>query len=471
MLPLSYPASFVQRMQAQLPQNEINFFWEALQTPATTATIRLNAAKNNPAPYHQLPNIPWCQPEGKILPQRPFFALDPLWHAGAYYVQEAGSMFIHTILTQHLDFKNPIKVLDLCAAPGGKSTLIANLLTQHPQSLLVANEVIKTRTAVLAENLTKWGYPNTYLTNNDPQDFTPHFNQFFDVVLIDAPCSGEGLFRKDKNAINEWSEHNQQTCVARQRRILQAAQQLVAPQGLLIYTTCTYAPTENEKNMQWFLNSYNHFEPLNVILQNEWNIQTNYTPTQQGNCPSYHFYPHKTPFAEGFFACVLKNKNQNTPQNIHTKKINTPKSNLIVKKTPDTQNWLPQNEPFTYYNRTNSIEAILNAHVEYYQLFSYHLTLKKAGITALEPIKNNQYMPTHALVINQNFNPNAFPVIEVNQAQALNFLRKQPLDFLNENNTNGYLLISYEKNILGFVKNVGNRYNNYYPKEWRLLKQ
>ena len=242
---MQLPPAFEQRMNTIL-KNEMEDFRHVLSTSAPTS-IRWNPLKNNNFSKKELP-VPWCA-EGYYLSSRPSFTFDPLFHAGTYYVQEASSMFLE-VLVKHILPDRPVRVLDLCAAPGGKTTHLASLLSSG--SLLVANEVIKARSNILQENLMKWGTSNVVVTNNDPADFHS-LKGFFDIVLVDAPCSGEGMFRKDNAAISQWSESHVNLCAARQKRILAHAIELLAPDGCLIYSTCTFAPEENQHNVNWMV--------------------------------------------------------------------------------------------------------------------------------------------------------------------------------------------------------------------------
>ena len=180
--------------------------------------------------------------------QRPSFTFDPLFHAGTYYVQEASSMFLEQALKQSVDLSQPLRVLDLCAAPGGKSTLLQSLLNK--ESLLVSNDVIKSRAAILEENIVKWGAANVVVTNNDPAHFA-RLENYFDAIVIDAPCSGSGLFRRDPEAINEWSENNVQLCSQRQQRIVADVWPALKQNGILIYSTCSYSAEEDEAILDW----------------------------------------------------------------------------------------------------------------------------------------------------------------------------------------------------------------------------
>ena len=195
--------------------------------------------------------MPWCE-YGFYLNERPVFTFDPLLHAGAYYVQEASSMFLYEVLKQTCDDTNK-KVLDLCAAPGGKSSLMSSYFKN---SLLVSNEAIKQRANILYENLTKWGSANVIITNNDAADFK-RLENYFDVIVVDAPCSGSGLFRKDAEAINEWSIKNVELCNQRQQRILADVYPALKQDGILIYSTCSYSKEEDEDISDWLKNNFN----------------------------------------------------------------------------------------------------------------------------------------------------------------------------------------------------------------------
>jgi 16S rRNA C967 or C1407 C5-methylase (RsmB/RsmF family) len=287
---MQLPENFIRRITIDL-KGEAQPFFQAMENEVPVS-IRVNQSKN----YHpeNLQNVAWCN-TGFYLPERPVFTLDPLFHAGAYYVQEASSMFLEQALKQSVDLELPLKVLDLCAAPGGKSTHLASLLSRD--SLLVSNEVIRTRAKILAENITKWGNPNVVATNNDPADFQ-RLPGFFDVVVVDAPCSGEGLFRKDPNAMYEWSEDNVALCASRQRRIVADVWDALKPGGHLVYSTCTYNRMENEDNLEWMENEMGAI-PLSLEITSFPEI------TKDNNLAGYHFYPHKT-HGEGFFIAVLK---------------------------------------------------------------------------------------------------------------------------------------------------------------------
>src|SRR5574344_2855112 len=223
-------------------------FLRALEEDAPVS-VRLNPVKS--FGFQEEGKVPWCE-QGYYLSERPTFTFDPLFHSGCYYVQEASSMFLDAVLRHYVS--RPVRMLDLCAAPGGKSTLACSALPEG--SLLVANELIRSRAQILSENLIKWGYPNCIATNNDPKDFS-FLRGFFDLIIVDAPCSGEGMFRKDANALQEWSPENVDLCSKRQLRILYDIWDCLAPEGTLIYSTCTFNERENEDVVARFISENN----------------------------------------------------------------------------------------------------------------------------------------------------------------------------------------------------------------------
>lgn len=319
---MNLPSDFITRTRTLLGEAQFEKLYEALQHD-TPVSIRLNRNKCQSVPPESTP-VPWCE-TGYYLNIRPTFTFDPLFHAGSYYVQEASSMFVEQAVRQYVH--EPVVMLDLCAAPGGKSTLVRSVLPEG--SMLVANEVMRNRSQVLAENLIKWGDEGVIVTNNDPADFTP-LEAMFDVILTDVPCSGEGMFRKDPVAIGEWSIDNVTVCWQRQRRILKDIWPCLKPGGILIYSTCTYNREENEDNVAWIARELGA-EVLPVAVQEAWNITGNLTGEE---FPVYRFLPHRT-VGEGLFLAVLRKHEDGTmgvsadsagkrPKRIRRKKVRKP---------------------------------------------------------------------------------------------------------------------------------------------------
>ena len=255
--------------------------------------------------------VPWCN-EGYYLEDRPQFTFDPLLHAGCYYVQEASSMFVtHILQSVGNDYKS---ALDMCAAPGGKSTALRSVLPDD--CVLVSNEPMGNRAQILLENITKWGAPNCIVTNNYPRDFRKAKLKF-DLILCDVPCSGEGMMRKDPGAIAEWSMQNVEKCWQLQREIVADAWECLNPGGLFIYSTCTYNTKENEENIQWILDNYDA-EVLDIPTDPSWQITGSLLPGF--NHPVYRFIPGITR-GEGLFVCAMRKAGSAEPKPFNAKKL------------------------------------------------------------------------------------------------------------------------------------------------------
>ena len=245
--------SFRKYLEEAIGSDDALVAFSAFDSPASVA-VRRNPFKDGICPEGR--QVPWCS-HGRILPERPQFTLDPHFHAGAYYVQDSSSMFVghafrHILKDLRVPSGRPFRVLDLCAAPGGKTTDLAASLREAfgDAFILVANEVMKARAGVLADNVALWGDPNVVVTSDDPSAFAG-LPGFFDVIVADVPCSGEGMFRKDEEAQKQWSEDNVALCEARQRRIIADVWPSLARDGVLIYSTCTFNRYENDGNVRW----------------------------------------------------------------------------------------------------------------------------------------------------------------------------------------------------------------------------
>ena len=293
------PKEFIQETRLMMGDERFNSYMEAFNEEAPTS-IRLNPKYSFGVKSQHA--VPWCK-EGFYLEGRPQFTFDPLFHAGCYYVQEAASMFVCHVLNTFLSplsaLHSPLKVLDLCAAPGGKSTAARSVLPEG--SLLVSNEPIASRAQVLLENITKWGWPDCIVTNNYPRDFR-RSKMMFDVIICDVPCSGEGMFRKDPATISEWSLQNVEKCWRLQREIVADAWECLKPGGFIIYSTCTFNVKENEENIRWIMETYDA-EVLEIPTKPEWRITGSLLP--DFNAPVYRFIPGITK-SEGLFICALR---------------------------------------------------------------------------------------------------------------------------------------------------------------------
>lgn len=453
---LHLPDAFRDRMKAQLGAEYADF--EAALEQTAPVSIRLNPKKPATVGFladrsaHEL--VPWC-PEGIYLPLRPVFTLDPLFQAGAYYVQEASSMLLAEALRQSVKLHRPLNVLDLCAAPGGKSTLLASLLS--PESVLVSNEVIRTRVPVLRENLEKWGYPNVLISNHDPEDFAA-LRGFFDVVVVDAPCSGEGLFRKEPEATQEWSADSVALCAARQQRILAAAAPLVEEGGFLLYSTCTYNETENLTNVAWLHEQ--GFESRRLHLPPDWGVVEVSEKTAYG----YQCYPHRVQ-GEGFFISVLQKTKpgwfsmKNPPRAFKSMKP------LRSRETAQLRAFFAEPDSFSYWEKPNAeLIAVPRALEKNLQLLDSALRQKGFGID-VGTFKGSDLIPAHALALSTAVS-SSLPGVELPKEDALRYFKKE--NVVLDTEVRGWVLARYEGLNLGWMKGVGNRVNNYLPKDWRI---
>ncbi|HYF30825.1 MAG TPA: RNA methyltransferase [Chitinophagaceae bacterium] len=399
--------------------------------------------------------VPWSR-HGYYLSQRPSFTLDPLLHAGCYYVQEASSMFLEQALVQTTDCSQPLKVLDLCAAPGGKSTLLQSFIT--PGSLLVSNEVIKSRSIILHENITKWGAANVVVTNNDPKDFQ-RLPNYFDVLVIDAPCSGSGLFRRDPEAIQEWSEANVALCCQRQQRIVADALPALRPDGVLIYCTCSYSMEEDEQVIDWLIDEFD-MSSLPLSVDASWNIVESFSPKHHAAC--YRFYPDKLR-GEGFFLTCLRKQEGNGTTGPATRqkaeKLSKPELEL-------TQHWIDPAVPLHLFRHKEDVIAVPTGFEQIIPILQERLYLRQSGIT-VGKLGRTALIPDHSLALSGIFN-NAITTISLNHGEALQYLRKAEVFAVSAHK--GWALVQYEGHNLGWIKLLGNRVNNYYPREWRILK-
>ncbi len=449
------PQSLLQSL-TNVPGFDLEAFEAVHESGEQVTSVRLNEQKSMvDGPWSIDENqIPWCR-QGRYLSSRPSFTLDPSFHAGAYYVQEASSMFLWQALKESVGADTKKKVLDLCAAPGGKSTLLASYFTD---GLVVANEVIKSRAAILVENITKWGSDNMIVTNNDPSHFQS-LPGFFDVMVIDAPCSGSGLFRKDPNAINEWSEDNVQLCSQRQQRILADVLPALNENGILIYSTCSYSTQEDEAIADWLVNEM-EMESKRLTIEASWRIVETQSPDKKAY--GYRFYPDKVK-GEGFFLAVFQKKASVDFVRLKEQHLPQPSKQELQL----IESFLPIPETFTLFKQGESVRAIKKEWFTDLQIIAKCLYIKKAGIE-IGTVKGKDVIPGHELALS-SLGRNAFTAIELTEDQSLQYLRRKEL--LLTDAPKGWNLVAYRGLPLGWVKVLPNRINNYYPAEWRILKE
>ncbi|WP_222164622.1 methyltransferase RsmF C-terminal domain-like protein [Edaphocola aurantiacus] len=420
---------------------------------APPVSVRLNPLKPSSA-FSAAQQVPWSA-NGLYLPERPSFTLDPLFHGGAYYVQEASSMFVEQAFQQHVSRSQPLKVLDLCAAPGGKSTLLAALL--RADDLLVSNEVIQTRASILVENMTRWGQMNTWVTNNDPKDFG-RATGFFDAMLVDAPCSGSGLWRKDEQAIDEWSESNVQLCSERQQRILADALPALKKDGVLIYATCSYSVAENERIVDWLITEMN-MTALRVDCDAEWGVTETQSP--QHKAWGYRFYPWKAK-GEGFFLAVLRKNDGLVTDSLY--------QSSTKQKTKAKQDAVLQQQMQAYFNtdielfqHQDMIYAVHPEHKAYVESMRGAFYIKKAGTAMGTMLK--ELVPEHDLALSVHL-AEGVSRIALSRDEALHYLKKESVR--TGDGYKGWHVATYEGVGLGWGKWMPNRMNNYLPKHYRI---
>jgi 16S rRNA C967 or C1407 C5-methylase (RsmB/RsmF family)/NOL1/NOP2/fmu family ribosome biogenesis protein len=444
------PADFVANIQQQLGSESTAFFDALKHIPYTS--IRLNPSKKIQTNYLNIDTpISWCK-KGYFLASRPSYVFDPHFHAGCYYPQESSSMFLEHVYKQlHLP-DHPL-VLDMCAAPGGKSTHLLQLM-QH-KGILVSNETIKSRNEILKENIIKCGYHNVLITQNEAVDFEKT-KETFDLVLLDAPCSGEGLFRKDENAVNHWSVDNVNLCAARQLKIFSHAYQSLKPGGYIIYSTCTYNELEDELNVARMLQFGMSEIKINIADFSE------ITVSKYG----LKFYPHKVK-GEGFYIALLQKEGKLEETTYHSgkkfKHYFSPCEKTIL---PFIKNWINSEYLVDFMQHNDKIYALPKSH---FDVMSYLITQLNVVYTATpiaEKTKNG-VNPTHELTQSVLFNKEAFPILSLQKEEAIAFLRKETIT-IDGNQPIGWNIVCFENSLLGWIKNIGKRTNNYYPTNWRI---
>jgi len=449
-----FPANFLESLSDEPGFDRQNFV-DAHQKNESPTSIRINPFKKTSSKTGE--QVPWCT-EGLYLDTRPSFTFDPLFHAGAYYVQEASSMFIAHIL-KYIKTDEPVNVLDLCAAPGGKSTLLNSALTAA--DLLVANEIIKTRVPILADNLTRWGTANSIVTNNDPKDFS-RLTSFFDIVLVDAPCSGSGMFRKDPEAMDEWSPANVNLCHQRQERILADIYPALNEDGYLICSTCSYSHQENEDILDWLCTTF-ALESIRIPIDSNWGIVESQSPDK--NAWGYRFYPGKVK-GEGLFAAVLRKRESSG--NIPSAKNNKNQHQKPDKELELIKPYIKDASAYYFFKVNDDWLAINQQHKDSLNLLQQYLYIKKSGVR-IGKLAGRDLIPDHDLALSIIVNKDTVKQTELTYDQAILYLRRENLNI--DEAKKGWSLMNFEGQPLGWAKLLPNRVNNYYPKELRILAQ
>lgn len=456
---MSFPEKFLQTLNREWGEEEARALVEALDTPSPTA-IRHHPMKRGVLPVGE--PIPWSR-WGCYLAERPSFTLDPAFHGGTYYVQEASSQFVgHLLSTEPMEGK---RLLDLCAAPGGKTTLYASLV--GCEGLVVANEVERRRVQILRDNVAKWGMGNVVVTTNEAKQFEA-LEGWFDVVAVDAPCSGEGMFRRLRESREEWSEHAVGQCSAIQREILRSAWQALKPGGVLIYSTCTFNRTEDEGVLADFVDwaGEEAFEPMPVEPKaDEWGVLVG----EVGPFRTYRFFPHRAK-GEGFFAAVVRKAADGAAP-----RSRKPRKGAKLAMQPTTRKecevlsrWVAEPEKMCYYRAGEMLYTLPASHYENLKLLSEELRVVYAGV-AMGEIFKGELKPDGALAFAVALNHEVLPVADLSVEEALDFLRKG--DLRAEHFREGLNLVCCNDLPLGFAKRIGGRVNNLYPNSLRIVNK
>lgn len=392
--------------------------------------------------------VPWCD-RGRYLAERPGFTLDPAFHQGLYYVQEASSMVhSHIVATLCAGSGAPVALLDACAAPGGKTT--AALAALPVGSIAVANEFVPQRAAVLRENLIKWADPRCIVTRADTAQFS-RFRDTFSIILADVPCSGEGMMRKDPEAVAQWTPALVRQCAARQWEIVSNLWPALKPGGALVYSTCTFNRTENEEIISRITAELGG-EVEAVEVDPSWGIET----TPEG---CLRFRPDRLK-GEGLFVAVIRKEGH------HSHRAPKPPKTPRVVTTPASK-WIRKDSGLTVYRTDTRVNAFPTAWFDLLTRLRERVDVIHEGI-AVATVKGSDLIPAQSLALAPALVPGTFPTAEVGRDDALRYLAGESFP-LGAGVPRGFVLLTYRERSLGFVKNLGNRVNNLYPQGWRII--
>ena len=453
------PEKFIATLTAALGAEECRALCEALDTPATVA-IRLHPDKPSKAAKGARP-IAWSE-GGYYLDERPSFTTAAAFHAGAYYVQEPSSQFVGHVLRPIVEREPSLRLLDLCAAPGGKTTLYSSLV--GCDGLVVANEINRQRAAVLADNVRKWGVGNVVVTNNDPSHFGG-FEQWFDVVAVAAPCSGEGMFRKTPEARDEWNEGSAAMCADRQMKILQDIWPPLRAGGTLLYSTCTFNRTEDEGLLERFTEWVGEEEleaEDEVAIGEDWGIVCG----RVGAWQTFRFMPHRAE-GEGFFAAIARKSTNAGCKSRNPKSRKSILSTVDRRTATELERWVKEPQKMKWAAINDTFYGYYAAHSDDIKILAEAMTVIHSGV-CMGQIFKGRLKPDHSLAMFIGLNTNVVNVIEVEHKVALDYLRRGDIGVC-EGMVEGINLLCAESLPLGWIKRVGNRSNNLYPNSLRIL--
>lgn len=443
---MKLPGEFIKQLRGLMPDE-----WEALADAICgtepSVAVRVNGLRGMSVPQGAR-QVPWC-PAGFYTAGRPAFTFDTDWHAGRYYVQDASSMFIAHVV-RHL-VQEPVRYLDLCAAPGGKTTAAMQALPAG--STVVANEIVPARARVLADNVTRWGNPRCVVTSNAPTHIGK-FTHFFDVIAADVPCSGEGMMRKDNEAVAQWSPTLVEQCALRQREILTDVWDALRPGGLLFYSTCTYNRQENEEMVEFIVNELGA-SPVEVPVEDTWNIH----PAIGSDYPCYRFMPHRVD-GEGLFMAALRKCGDSRRQDARSK-VKPPKN-----ADETAKKWMNSPSDYCIDLQGDTLIAVPRDMAQEAAALRAALNVLHAGVE-LATVMGRKTVPHHALALSAALAHGAFPLCEADYPTALRYLRGEAVTLRDA--PRGHVLVTHKGAVLGFANNLGNRANNMYPKGLRIL--
>lgn len=439
----------------QVTGSEYDAFIEAMdQEPSLS--VRHNPFKLSG--YESSERVPWAEC-GHYLTERPQFTLDPRLHGGGYYVQEASSMFVEVAIKSYLSKTDGrVRALDMCAAPGGKTTLLATLIGER--GMVVANEVISARAAILKENVMKWGTGNIVVTNSDPKQFS-HMEGMFDILVVDAPCSGEGMFRKNREAREQWSLSNVELCSARSRRIIADALPTLREGGLLIYSTCTFNRAEDEQTVEWIASNFD-VEGFDIG-----EVDSTITKTEASGIDCYRFLFHKTRGEGLFLAAMVKKGNamREEPRVKRSKRGAT--EQLSAKDIKELRSWLGGGETREYITAPDdTIYSVDQTDREFVEWLRREVNLRYSGVEMGKLFKG-ELKPAHPLALYYNLSDRVNRC-ELSLEDALEYLRRKDIPLGDM--VMGLNLLCYQGLPIGFAKRIGSRYNTLLPQNMRILK-
>lgn len=458
------PQDFKAKIRSEIGEKRAEILFSALSGEPETS-IRVNRHKPTPRTlYPDMTPVEWCG-SGSYLAERPAFTANPLLHVGVFYVQDASSMIYETIVEKIMEWRaesgerraERMTVCDLCAAPGGKSTAILNALPDG--SVMLANEFSPSRANILKENLCKYGYPDTIVTNADTSRLAK-MKGVFDLVAIDAPCSGEGMMRKDTTARSQWSDGLVRQCSMMQREIIENGVEMLASGGYLIYSTCTFNTTEDEENATWIAETFG-LEPVNTGLAGKYGIQ----PEVKGDTPCLRFMPGFTR-GEGLFVAVFRKPSTQPGESVRGKgkKKGNKRTEKIDKMIMESaRTWI--SKEFEIINHDGRLLAMLPETASLLEAIPKGVRIMSAGVEVGE-IKGKDLIPAHSLAMSTAM-AHKFPEVELSKEDALRYLSKEAI-LLPEGIPKGYVTVTFQGYPLGFLKNLGNRTNNLYPAEYRI---